>query len=98
MPAPWEQYGLYITGLAGTVSMAKNLFRAHHLANYMKLRERPGCEQEALYAADMTNLHPHELRRAGAMLANLRARGAIAVLAYPALWTFWRQLHNTTQR
>ena len=62
MCAPYEQYGSLLTGRA---FMANSFFKAFDLAEYEKYSEQQGYEKEAQYAADMAQVHPHELKRAG---------------------------------
>ena len=98
MRAPYEQYGLYLASLTGGTIMANNFFKASNLAKYVKYSQQQGYEKEAQYAADMAQVHPHELERAGCTVARLRARGAATALAFPALWIAWRLLSHTSKK
>ncbi|DBA77962.1 TPA: hypothetical protein ACH3X1_009122 [Trebouxia sp. C0004] len=97
MRAPYEQYGLYLASLTGGAFMANSFFKAFNLAKYVKYSQQQGCEKEAQYAADMAQVHPHELERAGRTVARLRARGVAIALAFPALWIAWRLLSHTSK-
>ena len=96
MRAPYEQYGLYLASLTGGAVMANSFFKAFNLAKYVKYSQQ-GYEKEAQYAADMAQVHPHELERAGRTVARLRARGVATALAFPALWIAWRLLSHTSK-
>lgn len=97
MRAPYEQYVLYLASLTGSAFMANSLFKAFNLAKYVKYSQQQGYEKEAQYAADMAQVHPHELERAGRTVARLRARGVVTALAFPALWIAWRLLSHTSK-
>lgn len=97
MRAPYEQYGLYLASLTGGAFMANSFFRAFNLAKYVKYSQQQGYEKEAQYAADMAQVHPHELERAGRIVARLRARGVVTALALPALWIASRLLSHTSK-
>ncbi|KAL0039699.1 hypothetical protein WJX77_005575 [Trebouxia sp. C0004] len=97
MHAPYEQYGLYLASLTGGASMANSFFKAFNLAKYVKYSQQQGYEKEAQYAADMAQVHPHALERAGRTVAKLRARGVATALAFPALWIAWRLLSHTSK-
>ncbi|DBB00786.1 TPA: hypothetical protein ACH3X1_000718 [Trebouxia sp. C0004] len=107
MRAPYEQYGLYLASLTGGAFMANSFFKAFNLAKYVKYSQQQGFEKEAQYAADMAQVHPHELsptcplqelERAGRTVAKLRARGVATALAFPALWIAWRLLSHAPQK
>lgn len=98
MRAPYEQYGLYLASLTGGAFMANSFFKAFNLAKYVKYSQQQGYEKEAQYAADMAQVHPHELERAGRTVARLRARGVVTALAFPALWIAWRLLSHTSKK
>ena len=98
MQAPYEQYGLYSAAVAGGAVMANSFFRAYHLAKYVDYKARPGCQEQAQFAADLAQVAPHELDRAGRTIVRLRARGITAALAFPALWVGWRLVMHTSQK
>ena len=98
MHAPYEQYGLYLASLTGGAFMANSFFKAFNLAKYVKYSQQQGYEKEAQYAADMAQVHPHALERAGCTVARLGARGVATALAFPALWISWRLLSHTSKK
>ncbi|DBA90926.1 TPA: hypothetical protein ACH3X1_016136 [Trebouxia sp. C0004] len=98
MRAPYEQYGLYLALLTGGGFMANSFFKAFNLAKYVKYSQQQGYKKEAQYAADMAQVHPHELERAGRTVAKLRARGVATALAFPALWIAWRLVSHTLKK
>ncbi len=95
MRAPYEQYILYLSALAGSAYMANNFFRAYNLAKYVKYKDLPGHHEEAKWAAAVANAAPHELERAALMAARLKSRGITAAIAFPTFWIAWRLLSNT---
>ena len=76
--------------------MANSFYRAYNLAKFVKYKVTPGKHEEALYAADKANVAPHQLERAGLMVARLTARGASVAVAAPALWITWRLIAQTS--
>ena len=78
--------------------MTNSFFKAIDFAQYEKYSEQQGCETAAQYAADMAQVHPHELKRAGRIVARLGPRGTAAALAFLALWIACRVLSHTPQR
>ena len=81
MCAPCEQYGSYLASLNGGAFVANSFFKAFNLAKNVKYSQQQGYEKEAQYAADMAQVHPHELERGGCEVARLRVRGVATALA-----------------
>ena len=98
MRAPFEQYGVYLTALAGSMYMANSFYRAYNLAKFVKYKDIPGQHEKALFAADMANVAPHQLERAGRMVARLSARGVSVAIAAPALWIACRLIAQTSAK
>lgn len=87
MRAPFEQYGLYLTALGGSAYMANSFFRAHNIAKYVKYKDLPGHQEEAMWAAAMSKAAPHELEdRALFTIARLRTKGLGVAVALPTVW------------
>lgn len=94
MPALYEQYGLYLTGLGGSAYMARCFTRSYYLAQYVTYKGQPALHEEAKWAAAMAWAAPHELEHAGLMAARLRFRGVGVALGAPMLWVAFRLLQK----
>ncbi len=78
--------------------MANSFYRAYNLAKLVKYKDIPCQHEEALFAADKADVAPHQLERAGRMVARLTARGVSVAIAVPTLWIAWRLIAQTSAK
>ncbi len=81
----YQQYVLYMAGVAMTVSMATRFTRACNLIRYVNYSKR-GRQPEADNAAWMAQAQPHDLERAERIISRFRSANVSAAFAFSMLW------------
>ncbi len=90
----YQQYVLYMAGVAVTVSMATRFTRACNLIRYVNYSKH-GRQSEPEYAAWMAQAQPHELERAERVLSRFRSGNVSAAFASPMLWMAFKAMPSS---
>ena len=85
-----EQYGFYGAIAGSTAYLASRFYRAHALIKYQSVKDRPDMTKEAELWADIANVTPHQLARAGRMVRRFHAQGIAAITLAPIMWVAFR--------
>ena len=86
----YGQYGFYGAIAGGTAYLASRFYRAHALIKYQSLKDRPDVTKEAELWADIANVTPHQIARAGRMVRRFHAQGIAAITLAPIMWVAFR--------
>ena len=90
----YQQYVLYMAGLAVTVSTATPFTRACNLIRYAHCSKHRR-QSEAEYAAWMAQAQPHDLERAKRIVTRFRSENVSAAFAFFMLWMAFKAMPSS---
>ena len=86
---PIVQLGFYTTVLGGATFAANRLIRAHALVRYVEM-SKANKPSEAMWYADLANVEPHQLKRAGRQIFRFSYQAFVGAACAPVLWLYYR--------
>lgn len=87
----YQQYLLYMAGLAVTVSLATRFTRACNLTRHVNYSKH-GRQSEAEYAALMAQAQPHDLEKAERIISQFQSGSVTTAFAFPMLWMAFKAM------
>lgn len=95
MELPYEQYGLYLAGIGGSLALGSNIIKALNVAE--AARHAVGSDQRRLltFAAGATE---EQIGNAAFLSRSLIERGFLLGLGYPVLFSVFVYINNSNKR